>query len=156
MRENGGVDVGVVVATHNMESVEKARWLLGRMQQQQQDNINGGSSSEKKGRKSAVLAQLAGMADEVSMSVISKNPSSSSSSTSSSSSSQQHSPTITTTTDQGYVTVIKYIPWGTLEECIKYLLRRADENKDSLTRTDETRRAAWRELWRRALRREVL
>ncbi|KAF3907705.1 hypothetical protein AA313_de0207852 [Arthrobotrys entomopaga] len=115
--EEGGINVGVVVATHNQTSVTKAMSAL-----QRQKAIRNGMEG-----KTITFAQLAGMADEVSMSVINGEA-------------------------NGWekVNVVKYIPWGAMEECIKYLLRRADENKDSLTRTSETRRAAWQELWRRA------
>ncbi|KAF3939787.1 hypothetical protein ABW19_dt0200365 [Dactylella cylindrospora] len=111
--------IGIVVATHNQDSVTNAMKLL-----------KSGAGQDKE----IVFAQLAGMADEVSMSVINGN---------------------FTADGEGEgdglgVNVVKYIPWGTMEECVKYLLRRADENKDSLKRTDETRRAAWREVWRRA------
>ncbi|KAK6539495.1 proline dehydrogenase [Orbilia ellipsospora] len=111
-----GINVGVVVATHNQTSVTKAMNVLQR--QKAENGMEG---------KSVTFAQLAGMADEVSMSVINGEA-------------------------NGWekVNVVKYIPWGTMEECVKYLLRRADENKDSLKRTGETRRAAWQELWRRA------
>ncbi|KAI0799183.1 proline dehydrogenase [Xylaria sp. FL0064] len=44
----------------------------------------------------------------------------------------------------------KYIVWGTTKECMKYLLRRAHENKDAVTRTREGRDAAWGEVKRRA------
>ncbi|KAI0433849.1 proline dehydrogenase [Xylaria sp. FL1042] len=44
----------------------------------------------------------------------------------------------------------KYIVWGTTKECMKYLLRRAHENKDAVSRTREGRDAAWGEVMRRA------
>ncbi|KAI8622950.1 proline dehydrogenase [Xylariaceae sp. FL1651] len=44
----------------------------------------------------------------------------------------------------------KYIVWGTTKECMKYLLRRAHENKDAVARTKSGRDAAWEELKRRA------
>jgi proline dehydrogenase len=43
----------------------------------------------------------------------------------------------------------KYLVWGTVGECSKYLLRRAQENRDAVTRTVEGRRALGRELARR-------
>ena len=43
----------------------------------------------------------------------------------------------------------KYLVWGTMGECMKYLLRRAQENKDAVSRTIEARQALGRELARR-------
>ncbi|KAJ6264431.1 hypothetical protein Dda_0577 [Drechslerella dactyloides] len=113
-----GINVGMVVASHNQESVDAAMSLIRTLKQ------TGGQTLR---RKDITFAQLAGMADEVSMSVIINGSSGEP------------------------VNVVKYIPWGTMEECVKYLLRRADENKDSLKRTGSTRRAAWHELWRRVV-----
>ncbi|KAI9889379.1 MAG: proline dehydrogenase [Vezdaea aestivalis] len=43
----------------------------------------------------------------------------------------------------------KYLVWGTTGECMQYLLRRAQENKDAVSRTRVGRDAMVRELWRR-------
>lgn len=43
----------------------------------------------------------------------------------------------------------KYLVWGTTGECMKYLLRRAQENKDAVQRTRDSRDAMWTELVRR-------
>ncbi|CAJ2500759.1 Uu.00g036120.m01.CDS01 [Anthostomella pinea] len=43
----------------------------------------------------------------------------------------------------------KYIVWGTTKECMKYLLRRAQENKDAVSRTKSGRDALWNEVKRR-------
>ena len=43
----------------------------------------------------------------------------------------------------------KYLVWGTTGECMKYLLRRAQENKDAVQRTREGRNAMAGELVRR-------
>lgn len=45
----------------------------------------------------------------------------------------------------------KYVAWGTVRECLTYLLRRAQENKDALGRAKEGRRALGKELRRRLL-----
>lgn len=45
--------------------------------------------------------------------------------------------------------VFKCTTWGTMTECLNYLLRRAAENKDAASRTGESRRAMQAELWRR-------
>ncbi|KAL1952570.1 hypothetical protein VTO42DRAFT_4809 [Malbranchea cinnamomea] len=73
-----------------------------------------------------VYAQLMGMADELSLS-------------------------LTQRTDPHEETpqVFKYVVWGTTEECVRYLLRRAEENRDAVERSALTRRALWDELRRR-------
>ncbi|KAF3171106.1 proline dehydrogenase [Orbilia oligospora] len=114
--KNGGINVGIVVASHNQTSVTKAMDTLSRLKNEEAGRLLEG--------KEITFAQLAGMADEVSMSVINSQ-------------------------ENGGVNVVKYIPWGTMEQCVKYLLRRADENKDALGRTGETKRAAGREVLRR-------
>jgi len=43
----------------------------------------------------------------------------------------------------------KYLVWGTTGECMKYLLRRAQENKDAVQRTRDGRNAMAAELVRR-------
>jgi len=45
--------------------------------------------------------------------------------------------------------VFKCTAWGSMTECLGYLLRRAAENKDAATRTRESRRAMGAEIWRR-------
>ena len=43
----------------------------------------------------------------------------------------------------------KCATWGTLTECLNFLLRRASENKDAAGRTEDTRRAMGEEIRRR-------
>lgn len=43
----------------------------------------------------------------------------------------------------------KYLVWGTIGECMNYLLRRAHENRDAATRTRSSRDAMWAEVVRR-------
>ncbi|KXT12630.1 hypothetical protein AC579_4219 [Pseudocercospora musae] len=45
--------------------------------------------------------------------------------------------------------VFKCTPWGSMQECLNYLLRRAAENQDAAGRTRETRRAMGEEIARR-------
>ncbi|EMD95620.1 hypothetical protein COCC4DRAFT_156193 [Bipolaris maydis ATCC 48331] len=45
--------------------------------------------------------------------------------------------------------VVKCMTWGTTAECLNFLLRRASENKEAALRTEDTRRAMGKELWRR-------
>ncbi|MCJ1448688.1 MAG: proline dehydrogenase [Stictis urceolatum] len=43
----------------------------------------------------------------------------------------------------------KYLVWGSVDECLKYLVRRAEENRDAVARTEEGRVLLWKELRRR-------
>jgi hypothetical protein len=70
------------------------------------------------------FAQLQGMADEVSCELV------------------------TTTTDKT-PRAYKYLVWGSTGECMKYLLRRAHENRDAVQRTRAGRDAMRSELLRR-------
>ncbi|KAL7268787.1 proline dehydrogenase [Rhizina undulata] len=45
--------------------------------------------------------------------------------------------------------VYKYVVWGSTKECVKYLVRRAEENKDAAGRSQDNREAVAKELWRR-------
>jgi hypothetical protein len=45
--------------------------------------------------------------------------------------------------------VVKCMTWGTTTECLNFLLRRASENKEAALRTEDTRKAMGKELWRR-------
>lgn len=47
------------------------------------------------------------------------------------------------------VKVYKYAVWGSTQECVRYLLRRAKENKDAVARSSENRKAVMEEVWRR-------
>ncbi|KAF2875830.1 FAD-linked oxidoreductase-like protein [Massariosphaeria phaeospora] len=44
---------------------------------------------------------------------------------------------------------IKCMTWGTTTECLNFLLRRASENKEAASRTEDTMHAMSAELWRR-------
>jgi proline dehydrogenase len=43
----------------------------------------------------------------------------------------------------------KYLVWGKIGECLKYLLRRAQENRDAVSRTTDARKALGSEILRR-------
>ncbi|PHH82838.1 hypothetical protein CDD82_4571 [Ophiocordyceps australis] len=79
-------------------------------------------------RSPVAFAQLQGMADEISCELVDSGAS-----------------------DKGAKgqPVFKYMVWGTTGECMKYLLRRAQENKDAIQRTRHGRDAMWAELVRR-------
>lgn len=77
-----------------------------------------------------VYAQLHGMADEVSCKLI-----------------QAEKDARGTSLDPPKV--FKYTTWGTTKQCLNYLLRRAAENQDAISRTRDTRRAMGSELRQR-------
>ncbi len=112
-------NINVVLATHNHESVRKAQ-ALRREQAARGEALT-----------SLTFAQLQGMADEVSCSLIAAAKANAS--------------------DEKAVQerVFKCTTWGPMYDCLNYLLRRAAENKDAAGRTHETRNAMRDELWRR-------
>lgn len=106
----------IVLATHNVESVRRARAICDA----------GGAKSD------IAFAQLQGMADEVSCELVEASQS-----------------TQKENANARPLPVYKYLVWGTTGECMKYLLRRAQENKDAVQRTRNGRDAMWGELVRR-------
>ncbi|KAG8411424.1 hypothetical protein J3458_015485 [Metarhizium acridum] len=107
----------LVLATHNAESVQKARAICDA----------GGAKSE------IAFAQLQGMADEISCELVEASQSARAAGASA-------TPNLP---------AYKYLVWGTTGECMKYLLRRAQENKDAVQRTKSGRDAMWAEVVRR-------
>lgn len=109
----------VVLATHNAISVGKAQ-TLRRAQAAQGIPLT-----------ELAFAQLQGMADEVSCGMIAQAKASGGS--------------------PGAVQerVVKCTTWGSMYQCLNYLLRRAAENKDAAGRTIESRKAAQAEIGRR-------
>lgn len=51
----------------------------------------------------------------------------------------------------GDLRTYKYLPWGTVGECLSYLTRRADENRQAVERAREGRKAINMELRRRMM-----
>lgn len=111
----------VMLATHNATSVRKAYAIHGA----------GHARSE------ILFAQLQGMADEISCELVQMNA-------------QHYYNGSPPTAATAFLPVYKYMAWGTTGECMKYLLRRAEENRDAVTRTRVDRDAMWWELVRRA------
>ncbi|RFU32702.1 hypothetical protein B7463_g3613, partial [Scytalidium lignicola] len=115
--------VNVVLAGHNQQSVQKALAVR--------------TSQVQKGEEltDLVYAQLQGMADEISCELVrlGKNFEG------------VEKRTVKVDVPQAY----KYLVWGTTGECMKYLLRRAEENRDAVTRTKAGRDAMAKELARR-------
>ncbi|KAG6008421.1 hypothetical protein E4U21_004443 [Claviceps maximensis] len=107
----------LVLATHNAESVQKARAICDA----------GGAKAD------IAFAQLQGMADEISCELVEASQSARNNSSSTA----------------PKLPAYKYLVWGTTGECMKYLLRRAHENKDAVQRTKSGRDAMWAELVRR-------
>jgi hypothetical protein len=113
-------EVNVVLAGHNHTSVRRIQALRTTQAQKGEPQTE------------LVYAQLQGMADEVSCELVQAGQ--------------------VEGEEVGRVDVpkaYKYLVWGTTGECMKYLLRRAQENRDAVERTLEGRNAMAAELWRR-------
>lgn len=115
--------VNVVLAGHNQQSVQKALALR--------------TAQVEKGEQltDLVYAQLQGMADEISCELVRVGKSLEG----------VDKASIKVDVPQAY----KYLVWGTTGECMKYLLRRAEENRDAVSRTKAGRDAMAKELVRR-------
>lgn len=87
-------------------------------------------AAEECGVGELVFAQLMGMADELSLGLVAEG--------------SRKVPG-----DDFDVKVYKYAVWGSTQECVRYLLRRAEENKDAVARSSENRKAVMEEVWRR-------
>ncbi|KAI9704992.1 MAG: proline dehydrogenase [Candelina mexicana] len=121
--------VSVVLASHNHASVRKAQAIRTKQLQSGEMTVD------------TVYAQLMGMADEVSCELLQAG--------------REAAKSNSRLGSTGNVRVVdvpkayKYLVWGSTGECMKYLLRRAEENRDAMERTREGRNALVRELWRR-------
>lgn len=118
-------DVSLALASHNPESVRRA------MEVQESQASNG------EARVELVYGQLQGMADEVSCELVQRAV-------------EVEGQVVVggetkTVVPQAY----KYLVWGTTGECMKYLARRAQENKDAVERTREGRDLMAKEALRR-------
>ncbi|KAM0498878.1 hypothetical protein ACHAP9_008252 [Verticillium nonalfalfae] len=110
----------LVVASHNVDSVRRARAL-----------VEAGQA-----RIEVAFGQLQGMADEVSCALVMAANGRVSAGESSG--------------PKKALETYKYLVWGSTGECMKYLLRRAHENRDAVQRTRTGRDAMWAEIARRA------
>ncbi|CAI7565380.1 unnamed protein product [Penicillium crustosum] len=115
--------VNVIIATHNRESVRKAHAL--RMQQATRGEDYGVDLS---------YAQLQGMADEVSCELLQGFESAEDS---------------VGATPIDAPNVFKLLTWGSVQECMGFLLRRAVENTEAVGRTKDSQVAMIAELKRR-------
>jgi hypothetical protein len=109
--------LNIVLATHNLVSVQRAKAIRASQMQ----------SAPAASLPRLTYAQLQGMADEISQSLV-------------------QDPTMKADTQ---AKVVKCMTWGTTTECLNFLLRRASENKEAAARTQDTRKAMGSELWRR-------
>ncbi|RYP23830.1 hypothetical protein DL765_000907 [Monosporascus sp. GIB2] len=130
--------VSVLLGTHNLESVRKAHALRA-----------GDESADTE----LAIAQLMGMADDVSCDLLAakralqaeagvqKQGAATENAKKDEDGAKSKGPVAT----RAY----KYVVWGSTKECMAYLLRRAQENKDAISRTKAARDAMWEELKRR-------
>lgn len=126
--------IKIALATHNHDSVRKAVKIWRRMRDER----------ERSGVE-MVFGQLMGMADEVSCELVLAG---------------RQGPDERKEAgeggggwagEEGDMKTFKYLPWGTVQECLGYLVRRAEENSQALKRAREDRRSLGRELKRRVL-----
>lgn len=120
--------VAVVLAGHNLTSVRKVQDLCTQRK------------AFAKQSPDVVYAQLQGMADQVSCELVLAGRLAREKIA-------KADPTAAAAVD--IPRAYKYLVWGSTGECMKYLYRRAQENKDAVQRTREGRDAMAGELWRR-------
>ncbi|KAE8351941.1 FAD-linked oxidoreductase-like protein [Aspergillus coremiiformis] len=120
-------DARLFVATHNADSVRRAYSLSRRRIQTGLPTIP------------LEMGQLQGMADEVSCGLLA-----------------EYRPASDELWGKGapveasvFPQVFKCLAWGSTEECLHFLLRRAVENQSAVTRTQDTAAAMRAEVWRR-------
>lgn len=111
--------VSLVLAGHNHTSVRKVQMIRSSQVEKGEEQID------------LIYAQLQGMADEVSCELV------------------QAGKVVAGEKKVDIPSAYKYLVWGSTGECMKYLLRRAQENKDAVQRTKEGRNAMAVELFRR-------
>lgn len=125
--DNEFPDVNLVLASHNHVSVKKAQIVRN-------EQVHNGEK-----RVDMVYGQLMGMADELSCELLQEGKATHQG--------DEGGTIVSAAVDRPRV--YKYLVWGTVGECMKYLLRRAEENRDAVARTKEGRRALIAELGRR-------
>ncbi|KAI0127109.1 FAD-linked oxidoreductase-like protein [Xylariales sp. AK1849] len=115
--------VSLVLGSHNLESVRHARAVRDSVTiaPPKSHSVTRGPVGE------LAIAQLMGMADEVSCELL----------------------CIKKADKEEKTRAYKYLVWGSTGECMKYLLRRANENRDAVQRTRAGRDAMWAEVMRR-------
>lgn len=116
-------EVALVLASHNHESVRKAMLI-------RKDQTDRGA-----GKIDMAYGQLMGMADEVSCELVMA--------------AKARGTVAFEKMECAGPKAYKYLVWGSVGECLKYLIRRAEENRDAVTRAKGTRIALMTELSRR-------
>ncbi|KAG9661686.1 FAD-linked oxidoreductase, partial [Aureobasidium melanogenum] len=144
LREGSGAawKADVMLATHNAKSVRQAFDLY--------TSIYMTSKEDYRLRPQVcgvAFAQLMGMADEVSMELVNKIEQAKKQE------STKQMTEVKSTNIHPRLGVYKYTAWGSLRDCLLYILRRAEENKDAAARTQDTAFAILRELRSRVLNR---
>lgn len=122
--------VNMVLASHNADTVRAARAIL-----LAQDSSSTATTAN---RTEVAFAQLQGMADEVSCEILAAKQDDNKKKEEGGIQQQQQA-----------LRAYKYLVWGSTGECMKYLLRRAQENRDAVGRTRSGRDAMRGEVWRR-------
>jgi len=110
--------VELVLASHNMDSVKKAQALRDEQAQRGEPRIR------------MAYGQLMGMADHLSCELVQQ------------ANSRKDIASETVEVPEAF----KYLTWGTMGQCMKYLLRRARENQDAVARTADARKALAKEI----------
>ena len=123
-RDDRFPEISLVIASHNAPSVRKA------MEIRNEQARNGEKRIE------CAYAQLYGMADDVGAELVLA-------------SKAEETELQEKAQELDKPMLFKCATWGTLTECLNFLLRRASENKDAAGRTDDTRRAMGEEIRRR-------
>jgi proline dehydrogenase len=132
----------IMLATHNAQSVSKAFDLFTRTQ-----IASSQTGLPEPHVRGLTFSQLMGMADEVSMDLVNRIG------IAKKEASTRHLTEADETNMYPRLGVYKYTAWGSLRDCLLYILRRAEENKDAVARTQDTAFAVMRELRSRFLRR---
>ncbi|KAG9850827.1 FAD-linked oxidoreductase, partial [Aureobasidium melanogenum] len=137
-----GWKADIMLATHNARSVRQAFDLYTSTYMTSKEN-----DRSKPQVCGLTFAQLMGMADEVSMELVNKIEQAKEND------STKHLTEVDSTNTYPRLGVYKYTAWGSLRDCLLYILRRAEENKDAAARTRDTAFAILRELRSRLLNR---
>ena len=116
-------EVALVLASHNHESVQKAMAIRKEQTEKGDPKID------------MAYGQLMGMADEVSCELVMA--------------AKSRGAVLFEKEECSGPKAYKYLVWGSVGECLKYLIRRAEENRDAVIRAKGTRMALRVEIGRR-------
>ena len=132
--------VDLILASHNIDTVRKALAICKSWRAASINRTSGG----RRVVQSLGFAQLMGMADEVSMELAA-----SLSDLGCSDESEVGKMGVSDVVPP--VRIYKYTTWGSLRECVLYMVRRAEENRDAVARSRISRGAVAKELRRRVV-----